>query len=42
MSIYYHGPPDHTEGALAVRYLGGEVSVCRGAESFPEKGEVEP
>jgi hypothetical protein len=30
-----------TEGALAVRYLSAEVSVSRGVESLPEKGEVE-
>ena len=39
--MYDHGPSDHTEGALAVRYLSAEVSVGRGVESFPEEGEVE-
>ena len=39
--MYDHGPSDHTEGALAVRYLSAEVSVGRGVESFPVKGEVE-
>src|SRR4030088_551960 len=28
--------PDNTEGVLAVRYFGAEVSVGRGAANFPE------
>ena len=37
-SFYDHGRSDHTDGALAVRYLSAEVGVGRGAESFAENG----
>jgi hypothetical protein len=33
-----HFGSHHTESVLAIRYLGGEVSVGGGADSFPENG----
>ena len=39
-SFYDHGRSDHTDGALAVKYLSAEVGVGRGAESFAENGGV--
>jgi hypothetical protein len=37
-SFYDHGRSDHTDGALAVKYLSAEVGVGRGAESLAENG----
>jgi hypothetical protein len=39
-SFYDHCPSDHTEGALAVRYLSAEISVGRGAENFSREGQM--
>jgi hypothetical protein len=32
-------PSDYTEGSPAVKYFSAKVSVGRGADSFPQKGQ---